>query len=84
MEIRVFCILLFLIGVVDQKIEAAGVRVAVQNGEKLLLVELYELLHSLAKGFEEALGFIARPKRFPEDLFTSAEGRVDSLRRAMR
>ena len=49
----------------DQDIEAAGVRVAVQNCEKLLLVELYQLLNSLAEDFEQALRIIAMPYSGP-------------------
>lgn len=54
----------------DQEIEAAGVRVAIQNCQKLQLVELYQLLNGLAEGFKQALGIIAMPYGWPAHCFS--------------
>jgi len=48
-EISVFCVVLLLVGVVNQDIESTGIRISVHDREELMLVEHDHRAHRLAE-----------------------------------
>lgn len=54
-QIGVLGVVLSLNGVMGQKVETSGVRIAVHNSQELQFVEPYQLVNGFAKGIQETL-----------------------------
>jgi len=54
-QVVVFRLLLFLGGHVDQQIEPTGIRVTVEDRDKLLLIKKHQLLDNLSEKIQKTL-----------------------------